>query len=115
MTRIQTLRSLAAIAAAAFAACASPAPAPSTAPAAPPPASKPAPTPAPAVPAGEAPLSNEPIQPIQAPFPMPVMERPHFPPGIWDVRGFGAVSDGVTKNTQAFEKAIAAAVAKGGG
>jgi len=35
--------------------------------------------------------------------------------GVYDVRGFGAVADGVTKNTDAFKKAIAAAVAKGGG
>jgi polygalacturonase len=46
---------------------------------------------------------------------MPPMERPRFPPGVYDVRGFGAVADGVTKNTEAFKKAIAAAVAKGGG
>ena len=66
-------------------------------------------------PPAEALISNEPIQPIQAPFPMPALERPRFPPGVYDVRSFGAVADGVTKNTDAFKKTIAAAVAKGGG
>ncbi|HEX6767490.1 MAG TPA: glycoside hydrolase family 28 protein [Polyangiaceae bacterium] len=110
MNESKTLRRLFALAFAVFAACASPPPPESAAPA--PPA---APVPAPLLPAGEPLLSNEPIQPISAPFPMPALERPRFPPGVWDVRAFGAVSDGVTKNTEAFRKAIAAAVAKGGG
>jgi polygalacturonase len=112
MNESKTLRRLFALAFAVFAACASPPPPESAAPA--PPATA-APVPAPLLPAGEPLLSNEPIQPISAPFPMPALERPRFPPGVWDVRAFGAVSDGVTKNTEAFRKAIAAAVAKGGG
>jgi polygalacturonase len=57
----------------------------------------------------------EPIQPIVAPFSMPKLERPRFPPEVVDVRSFGAVSDGVSKNTEAFRLAIAALIEKGGG
>jgi polygalacturonase len=99
-------------------ACASPPPAQK-------PVSAPPPPPSPALSEGpvivaadlDAPalLSTEPIQPIQAPFPMPPLERPRFPAGVYDVRGFGAVADGATKNTGAFSEAIAAARAKGGG
>ena len=67
------------------------------------------------VPPAEALFPSEPIGPINAPFPMPPMARPRFPSGVYDVRTFGAVADGATKNTGAFKKAIAAAVAKGGG
>lgn len=70
---------------------------------------------APAEASGETLFPSEPIQPIQAPFPMPVLERPKFPKGVYDVREFGALPDGATKNTDAFRRAIAAAVAKGGG
>lgn len=110
------IRLLGAIAFAVAAACASPPPAEPAAPSQPPPpAASPAGAPAPAVPPAEALFPSEPIQPIQAPFPMPALERPRFPPGVYDVRSFGAVPDGVTKNSDAFKKAIAAAVAKGGG
>lgn len=74
-----------------------------------------APSPAIVTPRAETLVSNEPIQPIQAPFPMPALERPRFPAAVWNVLSFGAVADGVTKNTDAFKKAIAATVAKGGG
>jgi polygalacturonase len=60
-------------------------------------------------------IASEPIQSISAPFPMPAMERPRFPPNVFDVRAYGAVPDGATKNTESFRKAIAAATAKGGG
>jgi polygalacturonase len=114
MTHRKATFSLSALVFAVFAACASSAPPEPSAPAAPvPQAASPAPTPA--VPAAEDLVSREVIQPIQAPFPMPVLERPRFPSGVYDVRSFGAVGDGVTKNTDAFGKAIAAAVAKGGG
>jgi polygalacturonase len=97
-----------------FAACANPAPPESSAPAAPvPEAVSPAPTPA--VPPAHELVSREVIQPIQAPFAMPALERPRFPSGVYDVRAFGAVGDGITKNTDAFRMTIAAAVAKGGG
>jgi polygalacturonase len=97
-----------------FVACAKPAPPEPALPAAAPQA-VPEPAATPAVPPADELLSREAIQPIQAPFPMPVLERPRFPPSVYDVRAFGAVGDGVTKNTDAFRKAIAAAVAKGGG
>jgi polygalacturonase len=67
---------------------------------------------------GEAPealFPTEPIAPIHAPFAMPTIERPHFSAAVFDVRDFGAVSDGKTKNTEAFKKTIAAAAASGGG
>jgi polygalacturonase len=101
-----------ALAALLFVACSSSRP---TETAAPPPRGAPS---APSVPAPVSAASlfpNEPIQPIQAPFPMPAFERPGFPSGVFDVREFGALADGATKNTDAFRKAIAAAVAKGGG
>ena len=97
-----------------FVACANPAPPEPAQPAAAPQA-VPEPAATPAVPSAEELLSREVIQPIQAPFAMPALDRPRFPSGVYDVRAFGAVGDGVTKNTDAFRKAIAAAVAKGGG
>ena len=116
MTRMTHLR-YSALAALALVACASP-PAQE-------PVSAPPPTPLPALSAGPvilavdlaapALLSTEAIQPIAAPFPMPLLERPRIPPGVYDVRGFGAIADGETKNTDAFRRAIAAARAKGGG
>ena len=56
-----------------------------------------------------------PIEPIHAPFPMADLQRPQFPAATFDVRQYGAVADGKTKNTDAFAKAIAAAVHAGGG
>ena len=60
-------------------------------------------------------LPAEPIAPIKAPFPMPALERPRFPEATFNIRDFGAVPDGTTKNTDAFRKAIAATVTAGGG
>src|SRR5215471_13865090 len=57
----------------------------------------------------------EPIAPIKAPFPMPNLQRPRFPRATFDVRKFGAVADGTTKNTEAFRKAVEAAAKAGGG
>src|SRR5262245_28898847 len=117
MSTTPPLRWFAALAASFFIACGS-APPPSAsppAPAVPSPVASAAPAASFADPAAPALLSREPIQPIVAPFPMPSLERPRFPSGVYDVRGFGAVPDGATKNTDAFKKAIAAAVAKGGG
>lgn len=48
-------------------------------------------------------------------FDMPRVQEPSFPNYSVSIMDFGAVGDGLTKNTQAFEKAIAAAAAKGGG
>ena len=56
-----------------------------------------------------------PIDPIKAPFPMADLQRPRFPAATFDVRQFGAVADGTTKNTAAFARAIAAAAQAGGG
>jgi hypothetical protein len=57
----------------------------------------------------------EPIQPISAPFKMPQLQRPVFPERVFDIRDYGAVADGTTKDTQAFAKAIEACAAAGGG
>jgi polygalacturonase len=48
-------------------------------------------------------------------FNMPRVKEPQIPNNRVVITEFGAVGDGLTKNTQAFEKAIAAAAAKGGG
>ena len=48
-------------------------------------------------------------------FNMPKVAEAQFPNYSVSIADFGAVGDGLTKNTQAFEKAIAAAAAKGGG
>jgi len=48
-------------------------------------------------------------------FDMPRVKEPQIPNNSVRITDFGAVGDGLTKNTQAFEKAIAAAAAKGGG
>ncbi|KAA5542954.1 glycoside hydrolase family 28 protein [Adhaeribacter rhizoryzae] len=48
-------------------------------------------------------------------FNMPRVQEPQIPNNAVNITDFGAVGDGLTKNTQAFEKAIAAAAAKGGG
>src|SRR5688572_2569638 len=57
----------------------------------------------------------EPIAPIQAPFPMPQLQRPAFPDRTIDIRDHGAVAGGVEKNTAAFARAIAACLGAGGG
>jgi polygalacturonase len=57
----------------------------------------------------------EPIAPIQAPFPMPQLQRPKFPERSVSIADHGAVADGKTKNTDAFARAIAAIAEAGGG
>jgi polygalacturonase len=49
------------------------------------------------------------------PFNMPPVQAPCFPERIFDVRDFGAVSDGTTVNTEAFRRAIEACHEQGGG
>jgi hypothetical protein len=66
-------------------------------------------------PSAPAPPALPPIEPIHAPFPMAAPARPAFPPRTFDVTDFGAVADGATKNTDAFRRAVAAAVNAGGG
>lgn len=51
----------------------------------------------------------------EAPFPMPGVQRPSIPSGIFIITDFGAIGDGQTPNTTAFSKAIAACVKAGGG
>jgi polygalacturonase len=46
---------------------------------------------------------------------LPLVARPEFPARKFDLRDAGAVGDGVTLNTAAFEKAVAALAEKGGG
>jgi polygalacturonase len=48
-------------------------------------------------------------------FDMPRVQEPSFPNNSVNITDFGAVGDGLTKNTAAFEQAIAAVAAKGGG
>jgi len=50
-----------------------------------------------------------------APFKMPAVTEPHFNTKVYNVKDYGAVSDGQTLNTAAFEKAITACNAGGGG
>ena len=49
------------------------------------------------------------------PFDMPSVEPPAFPDRAFDVRDFGAVDDGTTSNTQAFQRAIEVCHLEGGG
>jgi polygalacturonase len=46
---------------------------------------------------------------------MPALERPRIPAAVFDVREYGAVGDGRTKNTVPFAQAIEAASRAGGG
>ncbi|HEX2869814.1 MAG TPA: glycoside hydrolase family 28 protein [Polyangiaceae bacterium] len=46
---------------------------------------------------------------------MPQPTRPSIPPGVFDIRDFGALADGKTKATSAFRQAVAKASAAGGG
>lgn len=55
------------------------------------------------------------IEPVEAPFPMPKLDRPHFPDRVYDIRGYGAQDVGETKNTEAIRKAIDACTNEGGG
>jgi polygalacturonase len=57
----------------------------------------------------------EKIEPINAPFDMPQLQRPVFPDRIFDIRDYGATGDGTTKNTNAFQKCISACFVSGGG
>lgn len=52
---------------------------------------------------------------IHAPFEMPVVTVPEFPNQSFLIEKYGAVGDGQTLNTDAFEKTIAACVEAGGG
>jgi len=52
---------------------------------------------------------------MKVPFKMSQIIRPSFPDRTIDIRDYGAVGDGVTLNTKAFAKAIAACAKKGGG
>lgn len=49
------------------------------------------------------------------PFTTPAISLPQIPSGDYSIVSFGAIADGMTKNTKAFADAIAAVSAKGGG
>lgn len=49
------------------------------------------------------------------PFDMQTVKPPSFPDRVFDVRGFGAVSDGASSNTKAFRQAIKTCHEDGGG
>jgi polygalacturonase len=55
------------------------------------------------------------IQPIKAPFPMPVMQRPVFQDKEFSIKDYGAREGGTTKNTEVIAKAIKACHEAGGG
>jgi len=52
---------------------------------------------------------------VDAPFEMPLLHTPSFPDLTFDVRDYGAVADGKTKNTAAFKAAIDDCAKAGGG
>jgi len=49
------------------------------------------------------------------PFEPPAIPEPNFPERIFDIRDYGAIPDGKTLNTEAFQDAIAACHTQGGG
>lgn len=57
----------------------------------------------------------EPIAPIDAPFEMPLLQRPVFPDRTIPITDHGAVPGGEVKNTDAFAAAIATCAEAGGG
>jgi hypothetical protein len=59
--------------------------------------------------------SPAPIAPINAPFPMPQLQRPAFPEREFSITNFGAVGDGVTLNIENIQRAIDACYTAGGG
>lgn len=60
-------------------------------------------------------VGNEPIAPLEAPFPMPDLKRPEFPERTFDIRDHGAREGGEVENTAAFASAIKACAEAGGG
>ena len=61
------------------------------------------------------PIFQESGQDLTPPFEMPSIEFPVFPECEFKISDFGGVSDGTTKNTEAFRRAIQACANAGGG
>ena len=49
------------------------------------------------------------------PFELPEISEPVFPDQVFDIRDFGAVPDGVTLNTEAFNRVVETCHSQGGG
>jgi hypothetical protein len=60
-------------------------------------------------------VSDEPIAPVRAPFPLANFVRPQFPEKTFDVLTYGADPTGAAVSTEAFRKAVSAAASAGGG
>ncbi len=51
----------------------------------------------------------------EAPFTMPLLNRPQFPKNICNIKDYGAIGDGIFVNTRPIKEAIADCFQKGGG
>ncbi len=52
---------------------------------------------------------------FELPFELPIVPEPVFSERVFDIRGYGAVADGSTSNTEAFRRAVEDCYTQGGG